>query len=131
MCDGRPCFALLSRLQGRHADLAVEGEIDLVTAPDLASTINGLIEKGYTHMILDLGGVSFMGATGLGVIASTAARLSALGGHFAIRSPRRMVTHLLDVADMSDVVRIEDLLEDRSGTPGISPLVECAPGVLH
>src|ERR1700761_4642654 len=62
-------------LEVRHRDLgdglsvvALDGEIDLATAPELKSTLTGLLAEGFGRFVLDLSGVRHMDSTGLGVV---------------------------------------------------------------
>lgn len=70
-------------LQVRHRDLgdgltvvALEGEIDLATAPGLKSKLTGLLSQGFGRFVLDLSDVRHMDSTGLGVVVGFRRRLA-------------------------------------------------------
>lgn len=70
-------------LQVRHRDLGdglsvvvLDGEIDLATAPELKSTLTGLLSQGFGRFILDLSEVGHMDSTGLGVVVGFRRRLA-------------------------------------------------------
>ncbi len=70
-------------LQVRHRDLgdglcvvAVDGEIDLATAPVLKSALTGLLAQGLARFVLDLSAVRHMDSTGLGVVVGFRRRLA-------------------------------------------------------
>jgi anti-sigma B factor antagonist len=54
----------------------VTGELDLLTTPLLETRLQDSIDKGPSHLVVDLGGVTFVGAAGLRclVLAQQAAR---------------------------------------------------------
>lgn len=73
--------------------VAVEGEIDLVTAPVLARHLEGAIERGRDLVELDLSRVTFMDARGVNVLV--AARNAAGGAAFSLYSPSDAVRRTL------------------------------------
>ncbi|MEU7000417.1 STAS domain-containing protein [Nonomuraea sp. NPDC046570] len=56
---------LSTRTVNGHALVGVGGEIDLATAPELCAHVAGVLDTGVTRVTLDLGGVTFMDASGL------------------------------------------------------------------
>lgn len=70
----------------------VAGELDLHTAPDLMSTIDdALARPGLSLLIIDLSRVTFLGSSGLGVLANLATR-AITPDHVAV--PLRIVAPL-------------------------------------
>ena len=55
----------------RCAVVEVSGRIDSATAPDLASVLDGLIDRGQYNLVLDLGDVDFISSAGLRVLIDT------------------------------------------------------------
>ena len=56
----------------------VIGELDLHTAPDLMATVDDILTRpGLAVLIIDLSRVSFLGSSGLGVLANLATRATA------------------------------------------------------
>ena len=53
----------------------VSGELDAYTAARLRDSLAGLISTGSRHIAVDLADVSFMGASGLGVLVGAGKRL--------------------------------------------------------
>ena len=56
--------------------LRVEGDIDAATHKDLQDKAAEVIEKGATHILLDLGGVDYMGSAGFRAIHAVSNMLS-------------------------------------------------------
>ena len=57
--------------------VAVEGDLDLWSAPALKRTLSELLDSGPTRLVLDLNRVGFMDSTALGVMVAIHRRLSA------------------------------------------------------
>ena len=52
--------------------LAVFGEIDIVTAPDLDAAVARALAAPVRHLVVDLSGVTFFGSLGLATLIRTA-----------------------------------------------------------
>lgn len=87
-----------------RVDVAVRGELDILTAAVFAGVLNAVIDHGYRNLVVDTGGVTFMGAAGLGIIARAWVRLSEIGGTITLRSASERIRLLLEITDMNDVV---------------------------
>lgn len=68
---------------GAHV-VAVSGEVDIFTAPDLKRTIASAIEDGARHLVVDLTNTRFLDSTALGVLIGAVKRLRPLDGKLAI-----------------------------------------------
>lgn len=90
--------------------LRVRGELDMATTPVLGALLDAVIERGHRRVVLDLGGVGFLGAAGLGVIVGAATHLAPSSNGAAalvVRSPSPMVTWLLDCFGLGALVTVE------------------------
>lgn len=101
-------FAVQVGFTSTDAVISVRGELDAHTAPTLHSVIRGLIELGHRHLVIDLAAVTFLGAGGLGVLASGRSVLRSADGSLTLRSPGRQARRILDVTGISQRVPIED-----------------------
>ncbi|MCW2997077.1 MAG: hypothetical protein JWN65_626 [Solirubrobacterales bacterium] len=68
---------------GAHV-VAVSGEVDIFTAPDLKRTIALAIEDGAHRLVVDLTQTRFLDSTALGVLIGAVKRLRPLDGRMAI-----------------------------------------------
>lgn len=100
-------FAATLTFSGHRAVLGVLGEVDLASAPELAAVMHAVIDRGHTDVVVDLAGTDFMGAAGLGVIATTGGRLRSFGGGLTIRSRSAMVARMLDLTGLTELVTLE------------------------
>jgi anti-anti-sigma factor len=104
-------FGISVTFDGGRVVLGVRGEVDILTAPELAAVLGAVIGRGHTAVVLDLAALDFMDASGLGVIASGASSLDSLGGELAIRSASAQVTRILDITGLTSVLQFEAALE--------------------
>lgn len=93
--------------EGPRAIVAVRGDLDAVTAPALRTILVGLADGGQTRIVLDLSGLSFMGAAGLGVIVAALSRLKAVDGSLVLRSAPALTLRLLHVTGLIGRVTFE------------------------
>lgn len=78
-------FALSEeRLANGAYVVAVAGEVDIFTAPDLKRTIAQAIEDGARLLVVDLTQTRFLDSTALGVLIGAVKRLRPLDGRLAI-----------------------------------------------
>lgn len=87
--------------------IAVRGELDMTTAPDLRAVLDAVVDRGHAEVVLDLGDVGFIDAQGLEVIAATASGLGLVGGVCTLRSTPPRTRRILEITKVSDLVRFE------------------------
>ncbi|HYB30865.1 MAG TPA: STAS domain-containing protein [Solirubrobacteraceae bacterium] len=76
--------------------VAVEGDLDLASAPELKWTLVELLHKGYSHYVIDLSALTHMDSMGLGVLVGFRKRLHA-DARLAIACMPRPLTRLLEM----------------------------------
>lgn len=86
--------------------LAVEGELDMTTAPQLTQAAEALVADGHGRLVLDLGKLTFCDSAGLGAIVRIFRRVGDTGGSLAIAQPTPIVRSVLDLTGMSDAIMI-------------------------
>jgi anti-anti-sigma factor len=86
--------------------LAVSGELDVATAPDLRERLGAAIESGATRIVVDLRAVTFMDSIGLASMDHARSRLRP-DGHLALVLDRDSYVHLvLDITRMPRALAI-------------------------
>lgn len=100
-------FEVAVRYVGERVVVAVRGEVDFETVPHLSGVVNAVIDRRPSTVVLDLGGASFVGAGGLGIIATGAGRLVSDGGQMVVRRPSRLLRRMMQITGLSKVVSIE------------------------
>ncbi|MGI8662326.1 MAG: anti-sigma factor antagonist [Acidimicrobiales bacterium] len=89
--------------------LSVRGAVDLLTAPAVGALLSALIEGGRSEIVVDASGVTFIDASGLGVIAAASARLRPVGGTITIRSPSQLLRRLIDITAMGELIGVDPI----------------------
>jgi anti-sigma B factor antagonist len=100
----------LKIVQTDHAGspvLAVEGDLDLVTAPSLADAAIGLAETGQDDIVIDASGLEFCDSSGLTAFVRIANHL-APGGRLAVVAPQPIVLRVLDVSGLTEAFVVTD-----------------------
>jgi anti-sigma B factor antagonist len=96
---------------GSRAVLATNGELDLATAPLLASEALELIEDGARDVIVDLSGLTFCDSSGLSAFVRIANRLNPSAGRLVLAGPTAIVRRVLDVSGLDMTLVVVDDME--------------------
>jgi anti-sigma B factor antagonist len=104
-------FRIEERLAGALPVIAVSGEIDVATAPQLRETLHRVIAEGGSTVVLDLLGITFLDSTALGVLVGALKRCRELGGdlHVVLADPRIM--KIFEITGLTNVFTITDSLQ--------------------
>ncbi len=90
--------------------LAVDGEIDLDTAPQLLDTVLAalLIEASDTvpEVILDLGGVTFLDSSGIAALLYIRRYVAGHGATLSITNVSNLVAQTLEIAGVGDTLGV-------------------------
>ena len=88
-------FRVSTMKLGRRAyAVTVAGELDLFTCTELQEELS-LLPGGVTRALIDLGGVTFIDSTGIGLLVRFATRLRARGGGVVLVTGDNAVRKLL------------------------------------
>lgn len=101
-----------TELASGWACLAVSGEIDLATAPELETAIDAVFTSNSHPLVVDLTGSSFMDSTGLKTLVMTNRRFEEDGRPFAIAISGGPVSRLIDLSGVETSIRIVDSLDE-------------------
>lgn len=93
------------------AVIALAGEVDLYTAPDLKQELVRLIEDGCRAVVVDLSDTTFIDSTTLGVLISGVKRLRPNGGRLELVVTDRTIRKIFDITGLD---RVFTLHEERS-----------------
>ncbi|MBW4721096.1 STAS domain-containing protein [Saccharothrix obliqua] len=85
--------------------VAVGGEIDMLTAPELRTSVLGRLDSGDT-LVLDLSGVSFLGSAGLAVLVEASQHAKRRGTEFRVVAVERAVTRPLAATGLGEVFSV-------------------------
>jgi anti-sigma B factor antagonist len=89
----------------RHV-LAVRGEIDLFTAPELKQVLAESIEAGRVRIIVDLTETTFLDSTALGVLIGAVKRLRSRDGALAIVNIDENIAKTFEITGLDQIFTI-------------------------
>ena len=88
------------RIEG-DARVVVSGELDLATAPQLASAVEALASAGAQRVVVDLAAVSFIDSTGVSGLLLEQAKLDANGAVFVLGPTSAQVESVLQMVGLA------------------------------
>jgi anti-sigma B factor antagonist len=95
-------------------EVALNGEIDVYTAPKLKAELVGLIDAGCTNVVVDLENVSFIDSSGLGVLVSALRRAHERDGAVRLLCTRDNILKIFHITGLDKVFPVfSDPVEAR------------------
>src|SRR5437016_9880041 len=114
MKAGRGAITMTAVSDPPSATVVLDGEIDIATAPAIRCFLMAAISGGNVHLAVDMSGVTFIGAAGIGVLVAAANRARQAGGGLTLLAPSPQVRRLLDVLHLDAVLPIAERLAGPS-----------------
>jgi anti-sigma B factor antagonist len=108
-----PEFAITEHAidEERHV-LAVRGEIDLFTAPELKQVLAESIEAGRVRIVVDLTDTTFLDSTALGVLIGAVKRLRSRDGALAIVNIDENISKTFEITGLDQIFTIVPTREE-------------------
>lgn len=102
-----PEFTLTEEtLDGERHVVAVRGEIDLFTAPELKSKLTDAIEGGKIRLVVDLSETTFLDSTALGVLIGAVKRLRTRDGALVIVNTDQNIAKTFEITGLDQIFTI-------------------------
>ena len=98
--------------RGSFAVLTVVGEVDFGTAGSLADEAITATSGDTAHLVIDLGGVTFLDSSGLKVLVSTRKRAEQAGQSMSLVAVPRVVMRVLTVTALDKAFTFYDSVDD-------------------
>lgn len=114
-------IALNTHDESGHTVLAVSGEVDVYTAPNLRDRVTALLDAGKHQLVVDLGAVEFIDSTGLGVLVGALNRARELGGSLELVCSQERVLKLLRITGLDTVFNLHDSVAAALGEQQPAP----------
>jgi anti-sigma B factor antagonist len=89
------------------AVVVVAGEIDLSSVPKLREAMAHVIAPPRREVVVDLAGVEFIDASGVGALVGAAGEAARAGVKFRLRTPSPSVERVLDLAQLDATLEVE------------------------
>jgi anti-anti-sigma factor len=113
MKAGRGAIAVTAIPDAPSVTVVLDGEIDIATSPAIRRLLMAAISGGDVHLAVDMSGVTFIDAAGIGVLVAAANRAREAGGGLSLLAPPRQVRRLLGILHLDAVLPAAQ----RSGGP--------------
>ncbi|MGZ6804263.1 MAG: STAS domain-containing protein [Nocardioidaceae bacterium] len=84
--------------------VAVAGELDMSTAPDLSDALDELVAE--PKVVVDLAKLEFIDSTGLAALLGAHRAMQQNGGTLELRSPQPMVVNVVETTGLDAVFEI-------------------------
>jgi len=91
---------------GNAVVVAVEGELDLFTAPFLRDEVRDAIKQDGARLVLDLHALSFMDSSGLSVLIEAWRLATGQGGGVALAAPQAPVARILRTTGLDRRIKV-------------------------
>lgn len=104
MTDGR--LTIDAQTDASSSTLTLVGEVDPHTTEQLDAAIDVALEAA-AHLVLDLGGVTFIDSAGLRSLIRAQRRTEQDGGSLVLRSPRASTLRVLEITGLTDELTVE------------------------
>jgi anti-sigma B factor antagonist len=116
---GRADFGLLDEPvdESTHV-IALKGEVDAMTAPQVGRRLLSLTDEGKTGLVVDLSRVTFMDSTGIGVLLNAVKQLAKRHGSLALVCPNERVMRPFEVTGLVSYLQIFGTREEALGVVG-------------
>ena len=114
-------LSITSEARGEATVVHVSGEIDVYTAPLLREHLDEHISAGRHHLVVDLGGVTFMASTGLGVLVGRLKLVRAANGTLRLACANERILSVFSITGLDKVFQIFPSVDDA-----VAPTVSTA-----
>ena len=98
-------MTITKKLDGTNLEIALEGRLDTMTAPELEKELNASLDAADT-LTLDFANLAYISSAGLRVLLSAHKAMSAKGG-MKVVNVNEIVKEVFDVTGFADILTIE------------------------
>lgn len=105
-------FHVESYLNGSHAVVRVEGEVDIYSSRGLRAELLELLRERHHQIAVDMSGVEFIDATGLAALLSARDLCRGRSGDLSLVGPSRQTRRLLEISGLDRELPIVESLDD-------------------
>ncbi len=95
---------------GDYTVVAVSGEVDIYSAPQLDAVLSELIAAGQVALVVDLTEVGFLDSTGLGVLVKALKRCREANGSVAVVTQGERVLRVFAITGLDAVIPVHPTL---------------------
>lgn len=99
-------------LHDDYAVLTLKGEFDTFYCPALQQEVEALIERGISHLVIDMRLVKFINSTALGAVIKAHKRCKAEGGELVVAQPSPFVRDVVKKVGIDKLIPMHDSEQD-------------------
>ncbi|HNR89660.1 MAG TPA: STAS domain-containing protein [Spirochaetota bacterium] len=107
-----PTLTLKDMTQGAVSVLAIAGELDAKTAPQLKAKLDAIVAGGVVKIVCDCAGLKYISSAGIGVLNAALSACKAKGGDIALAGVSKQIKDTLDVMYFTKKVRLFQKIAD-------------------
>ena len=96
---------ITKKLNGSAMEIALEGRLDTMTAPELETELKGSMDSAES-LVLDLSKLEYISSAGLRVLLSAHKTMSGKGG-MKVTNVNEIVREVFEVTGFCDILNIE------------------------
>jgi anti-anti-sigma factor len=108
-----PRFECLVEPDRDHVLVRPQGELDMATVPEVDSNVEELVNSGFTNVVLDLAGLTFMDSTGLRLLVKWTQTARGDGMSFRLLPGSPAIDRVLDISGLRDELDFADAAKLR------------------
>jgi anti-anti-sigma factor len=98
--------------------VAFRGDVDFVTRPQVLAVLRRALDRGATHIVVDMADVRFLDSSGIGALFEPLRR----GARLTVRNPRPAVRRVLELIHAQEAGVVFEDTCSRSQTQDCSTL---------
>lgn len=88
--------------------LVLAGELDMDSAPELASVLDDALAQPHARVMLDLNGLSFVDSLGVSVLIKAKKSAAGMGRTLVLRRPTEQLERVFALVGLADWLTVED-----------------------
>jgi anti-sigma B factor antagonist len=108
-------FEVSAERFGPHALVAVQGELDIATLPELERAVTRMRAQGLERLVIDLRGVEFLDSMSIELLLRLHGELTGTGAELVVVRGPRAVNRIFDLMELDRVLTLVD------EPPGLTP----------
>jgi anti-sigma B factor antagonist len=108
-------LSIVATRKGDSCVLAVAGEVDIYTSPQLKAALTGPDVQGCSRVVIDLDGVGFIDSSGLGVLVGALRRAREAGVDLALVSTQASFARILRITGLDSVFVLHPNVDEALG----------------
>jgi anti-anti-sigma factor len=109
---------LSESVDGAEHVVAVRGELDMFSAPELAACLDAALDRGGVRIVVDLTDASFLDSSGIFTLVRAKNRAQQAGGTLRLTCPPGPVLRVLTVAGLIDELDVSERREHEPPDAG-------------